>query len=210
MNASWRTGRLRLLLVVLGMAALSGCAFGTRHVELSYPPKTGDGGGLVAAARADTGKVPGCCEVILAVSDRRTETRRIGNVRNGFGIDTADVVTDSGVTAWVAGAFRQELAEAGYTVIPAESDAASAGAVRIEAEITKVYCDVIFSYEGDVWMNVYLSRQDNAPIANSYHGSGSAGLNWAATSDSYAESLARALRDAVTQVMTDLAQYQSP
>jgi hypothetical protein len=210
MDASWRTGRLGLLLVVLGMAALSGCAFGTRHVELSYPPEGGEGGGLVAAARADTGNVPRCCEVILAVSDRRTDIRRIGNVRNGFGMDTADVVTGSDVTAWVAGAFRQELAEAGYTVVPAESNAASAGAVRLEAEITTVYCDVIFSYKGDVWMNVYLSGQDSAPIANSYHGSGSAGLNWAATSDSYAESLARALRDAVMQVMADLAQYQSP
>lgn len=210
MNASWRTGWLGLHLVVLGMVVLSGCAFGTRHAELSYPPEGGEGGGLVAAARADTGNVPGCCEVILAVSDRRTETRRIGNVRNGFGMDTADVVTGSDVTAWVAGAFRQELAEAGYTVVPPESDASSTGAIRLEAEIIKVHCDVIFSYEGDVWINVYLSRQDNAPIANSYHGSGSAGLNWAATSESYAESLARALRDAITQVMTDLAQYQSP
>jgi uncharacterized lipoprotein YajG len=206
MNASRGYGSLGALIIVLGLVNLSGCAFGTRHAELGYPPAEPEAGGMIAAARAADALTPGCCEIVISVSDMRARTDRIGNVRNTFGMDTADVVTKDDVRAWVEDAFTHELTGAGYTVLPAGSGAENA--ILLKASITNVHCDAYLTYDGDVLMTVTLSRQDQPDFAKSYEGSGSVGLSWAATAKSYAESLALALEDAIAQVMVDLARFQ--
>jgi hypothetical protein len=208
MNTSRTTTGLGAVLIVVSLAGAGGCAFGTRHAELSYPPNPGNT--LIDSARAESGAGPACCDVVLTVSDRRATTARIGNVRNTFGMDTADVVTQDDVRSWVEGALTQELRNAGYAVIADQGSAASGEAIRLNAEIIKVHCDVYMTYDGEVSMAVTLSAKDQAPLARNYEGSGGVGLNWAATADSYAQSLALALQNAISQVLVDLAQYQKP
>lgn len=192
------------LLVTAAVLALSGCAFGTRHAELSYPPHEHADGKVLSVAHADPA-MPGCCDVLLTVRDMRAKTDRVGNVRNGFGMDTADVVTDADVRAWVENAFRHDLEQAGYVVRPTGAEAQDA--VRLDADITKVHCDAYLTYDGNVAMSVTLAQPDTERFERHYEGSGSAGVSWAATSKSYGESLSLALQDAIAQVMTDLASY---
>jgi hypothetical protein len=102
----------------------AGCAFGTRHAEMGYPPVS-ENGGMIPAAHAASMPVGRSRDVILAVSDGRTETHRIGNVRNGFGMDTANVVTEDDLESWVEGAFTHELTNAGCKFSHFDSLAAS-------------------------------------------------------------------------------------
>mgnify|MGYP007011830667 CR=1 FL=1 len=196
-----------VILVATTLLALSGCAFGTRQADLSYPPHEQGEGKVIAVAKADPAGMPGCCEVLLTVRDMRARTDRVGNVRNGFGMDTADVVTDVDVRTWVEDAFRHDLAQAGWVVLPA-AVVPGDDAVRLDADITKVHCDAYLSYDGNVAMSVTLAQPGAQPFERHYEGSGSVGISWAATAKSYAESLSLALQDAIAQVMTDLARYE--
>ena len=181
----------------------AGCAFGTRHAEMGYPPVSEDRG-MIPAAHAASVPVGRSRDVILTVSDGRTETHRIGNVRNGFGMDTANVVTEDNLVSWVEGAFTHELTSVGYSVTPEGGDVSHEDAIGITAEILEVYCDAYMTYDGDVSLMVTLEGQGHEPVRKQYAGEGSVGMSWAATSKSYAESLALALEHAIAQVMVDL------
>ena len=192
--------------IILAGIGASGCAFGTRHADLAYPPKEEDAGVVGTAHAAPAASRQGM-RVVLAVTDERPNKARIGNVRNAFGMDTADVVTNDDVAAWVAGAFRHDLEALGYSV-DTRASVPDAGAVQLEAKVVEVYCDVYMTYDGDVTLDVTLSRPGRPPLEKHYKGVGSVGVNWAATAESYAESLARALQDAISQVMRDLPGYE--
>lgn len=197
------------MLVAAGLAVSSGCAFGTRHAELVYPPRDHGGGAIAAVKADDTGNLA-CCDIVLAVSDLRTKTDRVGNVRNTLGMDTADVVTQDDVRAWVERAFAYELQRAGYTILPAGSAAGGGTPISLDAVVTKAHCDVYLTYGADIRMTVKISRQGAPAFERHYEGAGSVGLSWAATAKSYSESLALALQDAISQVLADLASYQRP
>jgi len=192
--------------VVLAVVGASGCAFGTRNAELAYPPKEEEGG-VVATAQAATAVSVQGRRVVLTVTDERPNKARVGNVRNAFGMDTADVVTNDDIAAWVAGAFRHDLEALGYSV---DTSPAGAGeeAVQLEARVVEVYCDVYMTYDGDVALDVTFATPGRPPLNKYYKGAGSVGVNWAATAESYSESLARALQDAISQVAQDLPAYE--
>lgn len=209
MNASRGLRTSVGLLAISVLAGLSGCAFGTRHAELNYPPAKG-GGEVIATAEAAGTPAGAGFDVILAVADMRASKERIGNVKNGFGMDTANVVTEADIRTWVEDAFTRELTDAGYAVIPAGSGTGPDTAIKLDAEVTKVYCDAYLTYDGEVLMTVTLSRQGAPAHVKAYEGSGSVGLSWAATAKSYGESLSLALQDGIRQVMADLAAYRSP
>ena len=196
----------RVLCLVLAMVSMTGCAFGTRDADLTYPPRH-EGEGVIPEAHAAVAPVAGERSVVLAVSDERPNKARIGNVRNAFGMDTADVVTDEDVDAWVTGALSRELSDKGYVVRAAE-DPEGGESLRIDAEIVHVYCDVYLSYDGKVGLGVTFSSPGRPPLRKQYEGKGSVGVNWAATAESYAQSLALALENALSQVMADLADYE--
>ena len=146
--------------------------------------------------------------VVLKVTDERPNKARIGNVRNAFGMETADVVTKNDVAAWVAGALRHDLEALGYRV-DASKAGTGEGAVQLEARVVEVYCDVYMTYDGDVTLDVTFATPGRPPSNKYYKGAGSVGVNWAATAESYSESLARALQDAISQVVQDLPAYEA-
>ena len=192
---------------VVSLAGTTGCAFGTRHAELTYPPSSPDEGAIETVDAAE--RAPAVSrEIVLKVSDERTERDRIGNVRNGFGMDTADVITDDDVLGWVEGALSLELANAGYNVVANGSEPLSDDAISLTTEIVEVYCDVFMTYDGDVSLMVTMVGNDQEPVRKQYEGEGGVGMNWAATASSYAESLSLALQNAISKILIDLAQYE--
>jgi len=183
--------------------ALSGCAFGTRQPTLVYPSHTtSDATGIAHAAPA-----PKKIEIILVkFADQRADTNAVGTVRNGFGMKTADVIPTNDVADWVTDAIRSELTGLGYTVVsnPAAADADSA--VTVSGAILNVYCDVYFNYTGQVSLIAMVTRGGKPLLDKHYSGEGSAGTNWAATAESYSESLALALEDALRKFIPELEQ----
>lgn len=92
-----------------------GCAFGTRHVNLTYPP---DNKASLGTATAEATEAEGSGKPILFVkfSDMRGDREKVGHVRNGFGMKTAKVVADNDVTQWVNQAILQQLKQVGFKV----------------------------------------------------------------------------------------------
>jgi len=199
--------RILNLALISSIALLSGCAFGTRTAELSYPPEE-NGGGLIQSAQAQGTELHRSKIVALSVTDERSERNRIGNVRNGFGMDTADVVTKDDIRGWVDDALTKELESAGYEVVRSDEAGASKDVIGLQAEILKVYCDVYFTYDGEVALMVTLDSEDSDTVKKQFEGEGGVGLNWAATGDSYAESLALALQDVIAKLLAEVAAYQ--
>ncbi|MFH1798512.1 MAG: hypothetical protein ABH844_04120 [Candidatus Omnitrophota bacterium] len=173
------------VLTVLSSIMASGCAFGTRRPKLEYSAIT-----------------PVCSQKdvrirVEKISDVRPDKDVIGNVRNGFGMKTADVVTTTDIADWVTNALKLELNNAGYKVTVKESDN------EISGEIVRVFCTANFNYEGEVIVSIILKVGSKVVINKTYSGKATA-LNWAATSKSYGTTLQRSLQQVMKQIVGDV------
>lgn len=183
---------------------LGGCAFGTRQATLIYPPAPEEGQLPIARAAAK----PNSKNIQIAIvqfNDQRSDKNVVGTVRNTFGMKTADVVAVNSVTEWVSKALATELQNSGYTVrsgAPGDSSA-TAGAV-VSGDILNIFCDMYMTYTGQVSLVARVSRGGKELFSNHYAGEGSAGVAWAATAESFAQSLAIALSSAVKKLVSDL------
>lgn len=193
---------LSFLAVIL---LLHGCAFGTRHVDLSYPPKNPErtGGGVAHAASAPA---IGAQVILLPFENRRLKGDRIGDVLNGYGMKTAKVVAKNDVGEWISQAIVLELEKAGYEVQRMDALKEDASNLVISGDILRVFCTAYLSYEGEVSFRVEVKKEGKELLHKTYLGEGGAGLNWAATADSYGESLSLALEMAVGEFVYDMAQ----
>jgi len=182
---------------------LTGCAFGTRQPTLTYPPQAASGETGVAHAASPPAQKP-VTIVLRKFTDQRSDRRVVGTVRNGFGMKTADVVPTNDVADWVTEAIRSELQSSGYTVLDAA--AADSESAVVSGEILNVFCDMYMSYTGQVSLLARVSRGEKELFNRHYAGEGSTGLAWAATADSYNQSLALALAAALHRFVPELNQ----
>lgn len=190
------------LVALLGLIVTftSGCAFGTRHATLTYPPD-------VKAGKVSTNTMPAGVHgriVVLPFEDERADKRLVGHVRNGFGMKTAEVVSDqSDLGPLVTEAVRGECIKAGYEVVnPAE--AAGGELPALSGSLTKAYCDAYLTYDGGVAITIRVKRAGLEEFKRSYEGKGSVGMNWGASGASYGRSLSLALVDAIEAMKRDL------
>lgn len=190
--------------LILTAAYLGGCAFGIREVPLTYPPAVDKTGSSAATTPHQVPK-NGVEVIIGTVKDNRTVTHRIGNVRNAFGMDTADVVATNNVRNWVVKALEWELDNAGYSVVKAASiDDKAEPPVMVSGAVNTIYCDVYFTYEGRAAVVLKVMRNGEEIVNNLYTGEGSAGTNWAASEEGYNISLGKALQDALKKFINEL------
>lgn len=196
----------RHVISVLCLLGVSACAFGDRRANLSYPPAESDDEVAVVstaqareATRASRGMI-----ILAAFSDRRPDKKIVGHVRNGFGIKTAEVLAQNDVREWVEKAIAWELENAGYEVTREAPEGASESAAVLSGDVVRVYCDAYFSYDGEVILQAVLTKNGEILSDRSYSGQGSVGLNWAATAESYAQSLALALQQALIQLLSEI------
>jgi uncharacterized lipoprotein YajG len=101
-SASMRNGIPVLLGATLLM--LTGCAFTTGHVDLAYQPTT----------QATKLAAPDSPRVSVVVTDKRP-TQVVGQKINGFGMKTADIVSNTDVPGTLKSAFETELNSRGFT-----------------------------------------------------------------------------------------------
>lgn len=164
-------------------AALGGCAFTDRHLKLAYPPSAEEAHVMPSA---DAGPVS-----VAVVDGRSGDVGCVGHVKNGFGMDTADVRIAEDPVPWVRGALEHELQAAGVQVQPAQD-----GVPRVRVRITRIECTAYLKYEGHVDLTAECDVAGAAPRVESVAGQGGAGMNWTGTETAYAETLALALQDA--------------
>ena len=184
---------------------LGGCAFGTRQPTLIYPPAAEPS--AIPVAHAAAKPVPKNVQIILnPFSDQRSDKKVVGTVRNGFGMRTADVIPTNSVPDWVMQAMKTELQNSGYVVTTGATggDSPAGASAVVSGEILNVFCDMYFSYSGQVSLLARASKAGKEVLNKHYSGEGSAGISWAGTAESYAQSLALALASAVKQFVSEL------
>ncbi len=182
---------------------LGGCAFGTRQPTLIYPPTQVPS--EISVAHADVIFPPKSVQIILKPFIDKRSDNVVGTVRNGFGMRTADVIPINNVSDWVTQAVAIELRNNGYTVISGTPDNDSRSLmVVVSGDILNVFCDAYFNYSGQVSLVTRASRGGKGFLYKHYSGEGSAGTNWAASEESYAQSLALALSSALRLFVSDL------
>lgn len=186
------------LSAAIGAGTLGGCALTTRNATLIYPPASSQG--AVAVAQAATPPAPSDITIaVLPFVDRRSDTTKVGDVRNTFGMKLAPIRTVNSVPVWVRDALALELKNAGYNA--ATSTTVPDSSLAIDGEILKAHADAYLTYGGEVELLIRLTKGGRELIRHSYAGNGSAGTSWGATAKSYAQSLALALADALRQIV---------
>lgn len=186
---------LHLPLTACLVLSAAACAFGNRHPNLHYPP-AGEPQGPVAVVTLS----PEAPAVAVRVTDMRQGSRTtVGEVRNGFGMHTADVEIQQDPVVWVKEALERELTVQGFRVVQAEGESG-----LLSSELVALHCDAYLSYAAEVSLRVEFKTGQTAIPPVVYVGHGSAGVNMAASEDSYSESLALALQDAARQVAAQL------
>src|SRR5208337_267057 len=91
-------------LLAVTLLMFSGCAFTTGHVDLAYQPTT-------HATKLASPESP---RVTVVVTDKRP-TQIVGQKINGFGMKTADIVSNTDVPGTLKSAFETELSNRGFT-----------------------------------------------------------------------------------------------
>lgn len=197
-------------MAMVSVVFLSGCAFGTRQPTLIYPPAVESGEKAVAHAAAMPS--PKSVQIVLKpFTDQRSDKKVVGTVRNALGMRTADVIPTNSVTDWVTQALGTELRNNGYTVVSEIPAGTSPGpSAVVSGEILNVFCDMYFSYTGQVSLVAKVNRDGKEVLNKHYAGEGSAGLAVAMTAESYAQSLALALSSALKQFVAELDRSLSP
>jgi Uncharacterized lipoprotein len=194
---------LRLVVAWVAIALLAGCAFGARNATLLYPPKAAPG--IVPQAQA--APLPATKKLQIALVtfvDQRTDKKAVGTMRNGFGMRTADVLPTNSVTEWVTQAVKTDLEKIGYTVVIAAGGAPTGAGTIVSGDVLNVFCDMYMSYTGQVSLLMRVSRDGKELTTKHYAGEGSAGIAFAGTAESFAESLSLALAAALKQFIADL------
>ena len=194
--------KILTILLILAVTQMAGCAFGTRYVDLSYPPQK-----QIAVSSPETRPTisgPRTQVVILVVNDTRETRDRIGNIRNTYGMDTASILTESNVEVWVRDAIVVELDRLGYQVLDSLSATANASADRLTADVQKVNCDIYMIYDGEVTLRATLERAGEEPAIAQYPVKVSSGLSWAGSGSAAGESLAQALQTAIREMLLDI------
>jgi hypothetical protein len=140
--------------------------------------------------------------VVVRFGDER-DGSPVGEVRNGFGMHTADVLADTDVAVWVSKAIAHDLAAAGYKVKWA-GPATASERIQMYGQVLTAYCRAFMTYEGEVSLRVQLIVEGRPVMNTRVVGRGGSGVNWAASADGYSESLSLALQSAVADLVAQL------
>ena len=195
MNLSMCRAKRTVLLMGCLLYALvgTGCAFGDRHVTLFYEP-----------AEDMTTTMDGQIAIVTFEDERpRDRMHDVGEVRNGFGMVTADVRIDTkedqgniqDVGAWVADSLSKELTLAGATVQRVDSISEASGyPVVISGTISKLWVNMYMQYDSKIRTDVKIVRRGSVvfdePVKGDYET-----IVWVASVSEYEKTLTKTLQD---------------
>lgn len=178
-------------MVLLSAVFISGCAFGTRRPVLKYTIGT------------EPQSSKGITVYVSPFVDDWVDKNVIDHVRNGWGLKTAKVVTETNISNWVTDALKSELKNIGYSIA---ND--STTPIKISGEIVEVYVTSFMLYEGRVVVEVSLLIDNEKIFTEKYSGNDES-LNWAATAKSYGITLERSLQTALKRAVYDIDRHIS-
>ena len=200
----WR--RPSPLLLWCFLLPLTGCTLGTRYVALSYPPPQKEEVAVNVAVNVPPNVAsPRTAEVVLNVEDVREDNERIGVVRNGYGIATTSILTEDNVVIWAHDAIRTELEALGYKVVNDLEGTVDLDAYdRLDAQLTKLYCDIFMFYDGEVTLRATLHPLQGESLSGEFPAKVNSGLSWVASDKGTGQSLAQAMQESLRAMLAEL------
>jgi len=187
-SAPIRVAITALLAVTL---LLGGCAFTTGHVDLAYQPTT-------EVTKLATPDSP---HVTVVVTDKRP-TQVVSQKINGFGMKTADIVSNSDVPATLKSAFETELNSRGF------SEGAGGNVILVSlSNFQNQFTLGFFSGEATaaIGMQVTVKHPDGSVVYDKYVTGDSKDWVEIAGEDNAGRQLNAAMQDGVSKVFSDSA-----
>lgn len=182
----------RLICLTILFCMQTGCAFGDRTVALDYRPVVED----VHAA--------GEMRVIPFV-DTRPDKARVGEVRNGFGMVTADVRIKNDAGRWVTDALLAELRGCGIDATAVTSEDAGPAEYLVTGKLTEFHTSMYMRYKTRIKLELSVTRGGASILAREYTGRANK-LAVTASAGEYQDVMRAALQDAMRQMAPDLAE----
>jgi len=126
---------------------LCGCALTKDHIALNYTPQQ------------NVAKVAGAEEagVVVSVADTRAVRDRVGSKKNGYGMETAEIIATNDVALVLSKALETELSARGFKIQP--------GSAKLDVELNKCLNDFKMgmwsgSAIAELVINVQLKKAD--------------------------------------------------
>jgi hypothetical protein len=193
-------------LVVACLGVFSACAFTDRHVNLVPPSTIPQFAPSSPATDSQTGRVVS----VAHPEDLRPDPTTVGNIRNGYGMVTAQVRSNNDVTMWVANSLIGGLEQAGYRVERAETVETAQTPVAIDIGVSRVFTEYVpglFTINGkaDVAAQVEVYKQGQRILRRVYTGKYE-NTNFVATTSAseYQALLNEAMKDFLQKAVPDL------
>jgi hypothetical protein len=178
-------------LLVATAALATGCAFGSRHVPLTYAPTVVAGAakpriyGQVAVARFDDAR-----------SAKDGTGRLLGKVRNGYGMPTASVLAEQDPVVWVNEGVVHALSAQGLTVERVDTASAAGDIPTITGRVTRASGGMYMAMDANVAAD--LNIEHRGQVVQTVSCSGRATRTaWTASSNEYQAVFEAAMTDFV-------------
>jgi hypothetical protein len=187
-------------LALLGLAAASGCAFGARHVDLTYPASLAGPGGVAASgARVAVAKLGDARET------RQGTGRLLGKVRNGYGIPTASVLASQDPVLWVSDGLVRGLKLSGFEVERVESPVDAGDLPTVTGTVLRASGGMYMSMDANVAADLVVERRGERLLSAQCDGRASK-VAWTASASEYRQ----VFQDAMGNFILDCVRKLSP
>ncbi len=196
-----RICQFALLGIFLFIAAnTSGCAFGDRHVALQYKTPEGEASPQKIAQSKTV--------AVLKFKDLR-QVKEIGEVRNGYGMKTAKVISnEEDLGGWVANAFCLELENRGFTVKKFDDHVPPGYDLSLSGSINECYTAIkIGFWKSDVTTTTRASvilLKDGVPTLNKEYKGMIKPFMSSVDADMYGDATEASLHDLIGKAMPDI------
>lgn len=187
----------RLSTAALLALVASGCAFGTRQVNLTYGPaldaaKPATARGRIAVARLRDGRT----------SEEGAGTL-LGKVRNGYGMPTASVQANQDPVIWVNEAIARTLTSYGFKVEKVEAPQTAGDLPTVTGIVDRVSGGMYWNMDAHVKTDLAVEQHGVHLFDQRCEGEASQ-VAWTASAESYEEVFQRALDDYLAKCIPPL------
>jgi hypothetical protein len=160
-----------LVLAAVTLILASGCAFGTRRVNLTYEPAPN------IAAQAARGRI-----AVARLRDARTADEGtgvlLGKVRNLYGMPTASVEANQDPVLWVNEAIVRALAGYGFEVEKVETAASAGDLPTVTGSVERVSGGMYMSMDAHIRTDLSIQYAGTSLFGQRCEGEASQGAGF--------------------------------
>jgi hypothetical protein len=189
--------QIAVLIAVIGVVA-SGCALGTRRVNLVYGP----GIDRSVGSPGPRGRI-----AIARLRDARSSSEGTGTllakVRNAYGMETASVEANQDPVLWVNEGLARALSSQGFNVEKVESAASAAELATVTGSVTRASGGMYMKTDATIGADLTIERRGQRLLSMACEGS-AIKMAWTASAHEFGDVFSAAMDDFVAKCVPQL------